>query len=405
LPTLLNEISTLRWANGRLPTVFWMSLTWFGYFCIRDSVESFLIDDPSRPERPILYAIQNANLCLALVTIAVCSVRFPQHGALTMISLMVAVCALGNLAAGKWLYGNLSQEFGESRFTSVDTRWAPPIVRSNGVFAMIASVTTCACIYGLWNRKALSLPKLSVSALLFSGITCSVASIRCQFRAHVLTLVACLVWCAVTRSSKRFLAIGASAAFLLTPIVMGTSDGQAILQGIGVDSLLVRLGSKDDGAESLSGRVYMWQYGIDRVLGGYLGPFGDGPRMRDSSPSVASIQETPYRIAFHSGALDLVISHGLLGTLLLSAIAFVIFSFSKASSDLATEAIATWVTLWNVMGTFDGGWNANFETNLIFCAPVIAWALTLKIRARRDPPSGSSFTGIGNMSGMQSTLS
>lgn len=346
------------------------------YFLLRDYWEgvSLAIHQVSKPVR--VEFVQNVVLLAGLFCVVLRPTSRTWQERLELFIVAMGVGA-GLRHLIEIVQPGLGGEFGESRFEWADNRWIPPFVRSNGTFAMIASV--CGTLGMLLVvEKGRGIAPMRRVILGAATLALFAASVRCQFRAHLLTVAGGVAWWVLPRVFKPAVTLGATLVFLLFPLLFISSQQVALIETLRADVVLERLGSRTEGAQSLSGRTDLYAYGWDRVFGGEVGLFGEGPRLRDASPALPLDQQMiTLRVGFHSGFLDAVVCHGvLLGGAWLGVIVVTIASLVRAYYAGGSEGkpradmLLAWVTLWMIIGIMDGGFSASFENHAIAFVPV-----------------------------------
>lgn len=381
LGTLVLETVLSRGRRFKIvvPTIMFLLLgLWFVYYQVREAIEVRIITGIGDVQSPELFVLQNLTLLLGLgvVFLGRWTDRIEERYLALLVG--VGIGALVNLVFDRLSPSAFVADYGESRFEWLDARWMPPITRSNGVFAMVCTVSVSFSIALLIAWKDWRLERRLFPLVCAVVIVAGYASIRCQFRAHLLTLLGGIVWVVLPSRSRLVYSLFVALGFIVFPFLFISDIGHSFLATINLDSILTRMGSDTAGSDSLSGRTFMWSYGWERLLSGNAGLFGDGPRLRDSSPAMYGVQDFSFRVGFHSGLIDLVVAHGVLAFIPLLVgwgIAIILFIRGVKADLPSLQLSLLWLTLWSLVGVLDGGYNSSLEAHFIALFPVLGAAL------------------------------
>ena len=275
--------------------------------------------------------------------------------------------------------------FGDSRFGFVSYRWYPPLVESVWGFAAICSIVTVVGLVLLvrsfgrqgvfWNFWLRGLVLIAIGAAL-------VAAFRCQFRTHSIVLLLALFWliCGKLKRVKILAMNMLFVAFIVAPLILSGTRGESFLDIIHLDEILKAAGSKTSEALTLSGRTELHDAGLEKLQDPLTFLIGQGPSLRDSG-LVTSLDSGAARrgYQYHSGFLDMLLSHGTLLSLAFSTALIIclqyiirIYRSGKYSTDVVAQIDATllYFCSWLTLSISDGGFFSYFDSFALAFVPL-----------------------------------
>lgn len=325
--------------------------------------------------------LKNVSLILVLTVVFWRSRTVDLMGAMVALVLGVALFSGLNLVADR--LGILMATdviFGESRFQGLADRWLPPLTRSNASFSMACTVYAVMALLLLargfgqvWRRP------VWVVLLMASVGVMGLSAVKCQFRAQFIVPTVGLLWVLLPRKKGRSLvAWGALSVMLAFPTLFIGPHGYDFVEWIAPDRVLNAIGSTTEGANTLSDRTLLYEYGWSQ-LATWVGVVGEGPVLRDATPAVAGVSQST-RLPYHSGVLDILVPHGLpLGLLVLAGLVLTLGGLvarchrnTSAASRLLLELSLVNLVLWFAMSTMDGGMGSYFENFCLALIPALA---------------------------------
>lgn len=370
---MLSEIGSLfsGRAGEKARSIRLLVLGLLGFFVLRLLLQS--ITEFGLKETVIKLAFQLTFIASFFIYAYNCVRR--GYGVAAAIGLLIGVLVAVNLLGVKLGYTSTLEEELYSlgshlSYTGTGVRFQVPFWTSSGAFYPVAGMGVCFSLFGLLQKQRvvirlfLMLSLLSSAIVLWKGESFSVIS---GTLGAVLVIVP--FWLAKGRG-KKVLAV---CALLLSAVVAVGSYNQYLekaMEKIVPDWLFELNPRAAEALYTMNGRSIIYEYGMEQLIQGKAGVFGQGPIKRDASMAVAAVDKNVLRqrIGYHNGALEIVMA---LGVLYYLFFVFLHVRFinvvgvldqanrrwlNTAYTDVCYLIAVVWLCsiLTNAIGTFDG---------------------------------------------------
>jgi hypothetical protein len=383
LGAYLYHVSSLKKvARARLPGTTEMGILWlYGiYFIARHCVEMFIARELF-PDSIVQITVENAFWLLTLWAVFYEGKRLEFDTALISLVFGIAFVAAINLAADRFMGSREDASWSESRFGNLQGRWLPPYARSAAGLSMLCTMAAATMLGILLTRPRLNLDIWVVPFSIVGIGVCAAVTIKCEFRAHILAILAALSWAIFPKKLRLTYPMMGIVGFFLMPMLFIGNLGYSLLNALNLQRYLSQAGSDTEGSETLSDRTELWRYGWQRLFSGETGIFGDGPGLRDSSPGVGGWAAlNPNRIGFHNALLDILVPHGpFLGLIILVLFIGALVRLRKFDRIFAnipeahryTQLGLMYFTIWLSLSIMDGSVTSLIELFLVLMIPIV----------------------------------
>jgi hypothetical protein len=264
-------------------------------------------------------SLKNVTLFITLANILVWNRRQTYSERMVSLLLGIGTYALANLALDFVKPNEGMEVFGESRIEGKETRWVPPLARSNSTFAyMCACVVSAGLGWGVCNLRARKISTrgwfLGILVGVGAVLPAAMAAYKTEFRSNAGAVLLAIGLAAVPFIRRRSLALNALLTFMLIfPLLFFSSLGYAVLRSLSPEKLTMAAGARSEEDATLSSRTYLWEYAGRRLASdtGVL-LIGEGPVMRDATPGFYGNWIVGYRMNFHTACIEFLMANGLI---------------------------------------------------------------------------------------------
>jgi len=301
-------------------TLWYVWWVFIGIYLLRQFIENLEFQKEVAYGEPTLVAMDIGWKNLVFILSVANTMVWNRHQTIRerMATLVIALgaYAFGNMLWGaiKPLQGDGIEEFGESRLEGKDSRWLPPLARSNAFFAYICATAFAAAVaWGisrLLRRDLRPRNWIITAAVAVAAVMAAMAAYRAEFRSNAVGVAAALGVAVIPFHRLRAAALGFLLTFMVVfPMLFWGPMGYVVLEALSPERIAAASGVRGQEDATLTYRTFLWEYAGKRLQDHEVFLIGEGPTDRDAQPGYGWFYEG-YRMNFHSASIEFLMANG-----------------------------------------------------------------------------------------------